>query len=122
MKTRSIIIILFATVLTTSCGNEFKAKSVVEDFLDKNLADNNYSIENVSKIDSTFYINDSLLTAMRTKANGTKMFKNIKYPAIKNSHKKLIFIRVTYTLNNKNVKQTFYLDRDLKEVVAFKNN
>lgn len=124
MKLRSIIAILFAAATLIGCGNKYKAKGVVKDFLATNLVKNDISGVSFSTFDSTFHIKDSLVTAMRTTANSSPAYKKgISYGEKQPGNEKLFFLRTEYTnADGKQIKETFYLTPDVEKVVCFKEN
>lgn len=117
--------LLFCTtmLLLASCGQQHKAETLVEDFMDKNLkSPSNVSIIEFAKIDSTKRINDSIITNMRTVAEQSERYnQGIVYD--KSGHgKTLITLRVQYRIANDTCSDTYYLDKELTKVVAFKTN
>lgn len=120
-KIRNILFASLATVFLSSCGEQYKAKQLVSNFLDRSLAEKDFSIENCSKLDSTYYITDNTLNAMRAASRKETPFIRARYESVKRS-KKLLFIRIDYTNNGRKHTQTFYMDDRLQHVVAFKNN
>lgn len=122
----SIILAISLAVSVSSCDRQNKAESLVDDFMEANMKDasvaNNKSY---TKIDSTAYINDSIVTDMRSKANGLKLYRtNIKY-AEGGIPKTIYYIRVSYLVDGKSdkmdkKKETFYFDRELTRIIAFK--
>lgn len=120
-KIRNILFASLAAVFLSSCGEQYKAKQLVSNFLDRSLAEKDFSIENCSKLDSTYYITDSTLNAMRAASRKETSFIRARYEGVKRS-KKLLFIRIDYTNNGRKHTQTFYMDDRLQHVVAFKNN
>ncbi len=120
-KIRNILFASLAAVFLSSCGEQYKAKQLVSNFLDRSLAKKDFAIENCSKLDSTYYITDSTLNAMRAASRKETPFIRTRYEGVKRS-KKLLFIRIDYTNNGRKHTQTFYMDDRLQHVVAFKNN
>ncbi|MGN1264131.1 MAG: hypothetical protein ACI4TW_08830 [Prevotella sp.] len=122
MKTKGL---LFCTtmLLLASCGQQHKAEILVEDFMDKNLkSSSEVSIIDFAKIDSTKHINDSIVMNMRAVAEQSERYKQgIDYDNGKYG-KTLITLRVQYRLANDTCSDTYYLDKDLTKVVAFKTN
>src|SRR5574344_32129 len=122
----SIILAISLAVSVSSCDRQDKAESLVDDFMEANMKDasvaNNKSY---TKIDSTAYINDSIVTDMRSKANGLKLYRtNIKYEE-GGIPKTIYYIRVSYLVDGKSdkmdkKKETFYFDRELTRIIAFK--
>lgn len=114
---------MLALLLLSSCGQQYNARSTVKHFMKENLLDNS-QLTNVeySKVDSTKLITPQRIDAMRIEAtNATIYKKDIDYPTA-SSHGKLLTLRVSYTIGDKQHTSTFYLTPDLYEVVAFKTN
>ena len=63
-KIRNILFASLAAAFLSSCGEQYKAKQLVSNFLDRSLAEKDFSIENCSKLDSTYYITDSVTVCM----------------------------------------------------------
>lgn len=106
-----------------SCGRQHNAESVVKDFMETNMK--NYADVNsldFNDIDSTRYLNDSIITAMRanTKATATQYKSAVSYGKSAVG-KTLITARVDYKVGEKPYTDTYYLTPDLTEVVAFKS-
>lgn len=121
MNIKHIAAAIITATLLAGCGQEHQAKNLVESFLDNNLKDNHYSIEDCSKLDSTFYVSDNMIKVMRNDAANIGTFKQIKYPD-RGKTDKLLFIHVKYKLAEKTWEQTFYMDDNLNQVVSFKND
>lgn len=121
--TRTAIVAFCAMMAISSCGgSRNNAERIIKEFLKENLAEGDYKYIDFSDLDSTFYVNDSIVTAMRQISDTTSVFKKgIKYAEGQNSRKKH-FIHVSYRVGEKKVKQTFYLDDQLTRVISFKND
>ena len=99
-------ICLFNVLLFASCGQQYKAESTVKDF-----------IEDFADLGKTRHLNDSLIGIMRQ--NGAQGFKKgITYPAIPQGD--LYYLRMRYISGKDTLQNTFYLNEELTEVVAFK--
>lgn len=123
MKAYIYIIMCSLVLLTASCGQQHRAESLVEDFMEKNMHDAS-KLEDVSfnDIDSTRYINDSIVVAMRQMAQATaKHYKSDIDYGSQNAGKTLVMARVTYKLNGKDYTDTYYMDKEMTRVVAFKS-
>lgn len=102
-----------------SCGEQHKAENAVKDFLDQNMTVSGYSIS-FNKIDSTRNLTDSMITVMKNDAKRNKLFKqNIEYGT---GNKPYIFTKTKICNDKDTVSYTFYLDKMLKNVIAFKMN
>lgn len=112
---------LFAVaLLLAACGKQHKAEGVVKDFLSDNLVAQDYRVS-FTEIDSTRHITDSAMTAMRAAASKNAHYKGVKLDA-KVSHGCYVFTRATIVHGRDTIVQTFYLDPELTQVVAFKEN
>jgi len=115
-----IIIGIMAMLLLASCGRQHQAKGLVKDFV-KAYATEEIDITSFSDLDSTKVISDSLLQEIRQRAQKDTLFKDVKLGSIPLSTT-LLFIRMRYQLPGDTLEQsrTFYFDRDLTGIVAFK--
>lgn len=114
------IIIGIALLLFVSCGRQQTAKSIVKDFMEAHVEDySKVSYLEFYDIDSTRNISDSLIQVLhgRTPAHFSK---NISYQ--KRGGKTLWLIRTRYLMDEDTCSATFYLDKDMTGVVAFKEN
>ena len=112
-----------AMLLLASCGQQHKAESVVEDFMENNLKDASaLQIVEYSDIDSTRYLNDSIINKLRNTAKNSSMYAGRTEFAKRNKDEKLIIIRVRYKINGQDFHDTFYLNKEMTGVIALKNN
>lgn len=125
MKKFSYILLLGVFVFT-SCGQKYEAHKLITKFMDNNMKDPSIiSDRNFSKIDSTFYVTDSMVNDMKTKAKSNKLYKeNIHYTS-GSLPGKIIFIKVWFKTKDASGKEqkntaTYYLDKDITRVIAFK--
>ena len=122
MKIRHILL-SSAMLLLASCGQQHKAESVVEDFMENNLKDASaLQIVEYSDIDSTRYLNDSIINKLRNTAKNSPMYAGRTEFAQRNKDEKLIIIRVRYKINGQDFHDTFYLNKEMTGVIALKNN
>ena len=128
MKKILYVLTLGFVLALTSCGDQYKAKSLVKDFLNENLTkDNDCSYERFSNLTPTAMIDIDQVKSMRKEMSTLPYIKkDISYNdnAITET---LLYIRATYKLTDKEGKQqeltqTFYMDKALTHVVAFKQN
>ena len=120
-RSRAYIIIgVLALLLFASCGQRYQAKQLVKDFV-KEHATEEIDISSFSDLDSTKVISDSLLQEMRQRAEKDTFFKDVKLGSIPLSTT-LLYIRMRYQLPGDTLEQsrTFYFDKDLTGIVAFK--
>lgn len=123
MKRGYVIAMLMAAVFCVGCGAQHDAKRLVSGFLDANLKSADISGVSYGRLDSTFYITDSIVTVLRQQADTMKAFKRgIKYDAAKKPDGKLLYMKVSFKQDNEKQAYTFYLDHSLQQVVAFKRN
>lgn len=122
MRLKGFVLVGFALLLT-SCGQQHEAESLVEDFMKENLADaSGLSVVDFGKLDSTRHVNDSAITAMRNVVAVSGKYKSdIKYEDAPDE-KTLFMLRVEYCMYNDTCSDTYYLNRDISGVVAFKSN
>ena len=114
-----IIIGIVALLLLTSCGKQYQAKSLVKDFVKENATEQ-VDITSFSDLDSTKVISDSLLDALRQRAMSDPLFKKgFKFTGERNGET-LLFIRMRYGEDSLGLSKTFYFDKDLKGIIAFK--
>lgn len=128
MKNKLTFLAMGLVLALTSCGDQHKAQSLVKDFLNENLEERDCSYERFSRLTPTAMIDINGVKDMRQHMSQMPyMKKNINYqdaPAISDT---LLYIRATYKLTDKTGKeqeltQTFYMDKALTRVVAFKEN
>ena len=113
-----VIMLLFA-----SCGQQHKAESLVENFLEEHLIEAKYlnSIE-FHQLDSTYAINDSIILNMHKRFIMNQKYKKGWVFGKKKKGQKLMFIRVNYSINNHKYSDTYYINPEMTDVVAIKNN
>lgn len=120
---RLYIIIGIGLLLFASCGQQHQAKEVIQEFMDQNVVNpSSRGSISVVKFDSTKVLTDSIIRLMRTKADTIQRYqKSIKY-AEGGIGQKLYVTRITYSINDVEYSDTYYLDDQLTRVVAFKSN
>lgn len=106
----------------SGCGRQSKAETIVEEFLDENLKESDYSTQ-FADIDSTMHLSDSMVYVLKASAEKNKRYKSpIKYGK-GDKNDKYIFMKAVIVIgDNDTVHQTFYLDPGLTHVIAFKEN
>ena len=106
MRARNIIIGGLALLLT-SCGQQYKAEKTVDKISGRDFAD----------VGTTRHISDSLIQIMRHR--GAPLFKQgISYGNVPQGE--LFFLRMRFIHKGDTLQNTFYLNQELTEVVAFK--
>ena len=105
-------------LLFASCGQQYHAEKTVEAFVEANMEQpNQINHRDYADVGTTRHINDSLITMMRER--GAELFKkNITYGETPEGD--LFYLRMRYVHNGDTLQNTFYLNQELTEVVAFK--
>jgi len=120
MKRQSIINIIGVMVLLllASCGKQYQAEQTVKDFVDANMESADLiSDRDFADIGTTRHISDSLITVMHKR--GAQFYKkDINYPQTPQGE--LYYLRMKYIYNGDSLQNTFYLNEELTEVIAFK--
>ena len=123
MKSLSRVpIIICALLLFASCGKQQKAKSMVKEFVNEN-ARQEIDIRSFSDLDSTRVISDSLIQDLRQRAKSDPLFKSAPLSDFSaGSYPTLLYIRMRYQEPGDTLEaaKTFYFDRDLTGIIAFK--
>ena len=109
---------LFNVLLFASCGQQYKAESTVKDFIEENMETvNQISGRDFADLGKTRHLNDSLIGVMRQNgAQGLK--KGTPSPAIPQGD--LYYLRMRYISGSDTLQNTFYLNDELTEIIAFK--
>jgi hypothetical protein len=119
IRSRAYIIIgVLALLLFTACGQRYRAKSLVKDFV-KEHAIEELDITYFSDLDSTKVIGDSLFQALQQNAAKDPLFKGVDFSGA-SATSPLLYIRMRYQKDTLELSKTFYFDKDLSAVVAFK--
>ena len=119
MSARAYIIISVTLLLFASCGRQHDAEQTVKAFVEANMENGGKDISNrdFADLGTTRHIKDSIILVMRQR--GAQHFKrSITYPAL--SEGELYYLRMSYVHQGDTLQNTFYLNQDLTEVVAFK--
>lgn len=128
MKNKLTFLAMGLVLALTSCGDQHKAQSLVKDFLNENLEERDCTYERFSRLTPTAMIDMNGVKDMRQHMSQMPyMKKNINYQDASAISDTLLYIRATYKLTDKTGKeqeltQTFYMDKALTRVVAFKEN
>lgn len=128
MKNKLTFLAMGLVLALTSCGDQHKAQSLVKDFLNENLEEKDCSYERFSRLTPTAMIDMNGVKAMRQHMSQMPYVKkDINYQDASAISDTLLYIRATYKLTDKAGKeqeltQTFYMDKALTRVVAFKEN
>ena len=121
IRTRAYIInitLFLGGLLFASCGKQYTAEQTVKSFVADNMKEEvNASVIDFADLGTTRHINDSLIAKMRK--NGAELYKSgIKYGEAPSGD--IYYLRMKYLHEGDTLQNTFYLDSELKEVVAFK--
>jgi len=105
-------------LLFVSCGRQHDAEQTVKAFVDENMeVASEISNRDFADLGSTRHISDSLIQVMRQR--GAALFKKgITYPEPPDGE--LFYLRMSYVHQGDTLQNTFYLNPELTEVVAFK--
>ena len=118
MKSRAYIIIGIALLLFASCGQQYKAESLVSDFVAENMENPSaISGKDFADLGTTRHLSDSLIKVMRQRG-AANFKKGISYGKIPTGD--LYYLRMSYINNGDTLQNTFYFDSELSEIVAFK--
>lgn len=127
IKKMMFVMVSGLVLMFTSCGDQHKAQSLVKDFLNENLVDQDCSYERFSRLTPTAMISFDQMKVMRQNVSKLPYVKkNINYNDAAYPDT-LLYLRTTYKLTNhqgekQEVTQTFYLDKSLTRVIGFKEN
>ncbi len=118
-RSRAYIIIgIWTVLLFTACGQQYQAKSLVKDFV-KEHATEELDITEFTDLDSTRAISDSLFKSIQQNAANDPLFKGVDFSGQKASST-LLYIRMRYQKDTLQLSKTFYFDKDLSTIIAFK--
>lgn len=116
----STLLIIACVVLFASCGEGHHAKRLVENFMKDDMGVADYSVVSWTKLDSTFRVNDSVLTSMHQQALSEKLVR--QQPHYAQPTTKPLRISLKYAVDKDTLTNTFYLDEKLQGVVGVKRN
>ncbi len=119
IKTTALPWVVIGVLLMSACGKQSTAEGLVKDFVNEYATAPEKMLGwEFSHLDSTKYINDSILLSMQ--ARGHELYKkDIPYP-VKTSGRMLYFLRMKYVCEDDTLQNTFYLNEGLEQVVSFK--
>jgi len=118
---KKIIPFLLIVILMTACGEKRQAKTVVKEFLDANLTYADYQFD-VMSFDSTFKMKEGVIETLRMESKKDKLFKPNIHFAADNTTGKYTFSRVMVIHEQDTLMRTFYFNKELTQVIAFKEN
>ena len=102
-----------------SCGRQHDAEQTVKAFVEANMENGGDDItsRDFADLGTTRHINDSIIQLMRHR--GAPLFKKaITYSTAPDGE--LYYLRMSYVHQGDTLQNTFYLNQDLTEIVAFK--
>ena len=105
-------------LLSVSCGRQHDAELTVKAFVEENMQDGiQISDRDFADLGTTQLISDSLIQLMRQR--GADLYKQgIAYSKAPDGA--LYYLRMRYVHDKDTLQNTFYLNQELTEVVAFK--
>lgn len=105
-------------LLSVSCGRQHDAEQTVKAFIEANMQEGiQISDRDFADLGTTRLISDSLIALMRQR--GADLFKQgITYSKAPDGE--LYYLRMRYVHDKDTLQNTFYLNQELTEVVAFK--
>ena len=105
-------------LLSVSCGRQHDAEQTVKAFIEANMQDDvEICDRDFADLGTTSLISDSLIEQMRQR--GAELYKQgITYPKAPDGE--LYYLRMRYVHDKDTLQNTFYLNQELTEVVAFK--
>lgn len=118
MKLARAIYIIGVALLFASCGKQYDAEQIVKQFVETN-AEKPELMEkrDFADLGTTRHISDSLINVMRTR--GAEHYKKgISYGKVPEGD--IYYLRMKYIQEGDTLQNTFYLNQELTEVVAFK--
>lgn len=119
MRRIYIIIGILAVLLFASCGRQHTAESLVKEFVSQHATEpGKMEVIDFGDLDSTKVIKDSLILDMQTREHAN--FKSGIDYTVKTSGRMLYFLRMKYVCEGDTLQQTFYMDENLQQIVAFK--
>lgn len=110
-------------LMFAACGQQHDAETLVEGFMKENLIDSS-SLSGVefAKLDSTARLNDSIINILRADSKQSERYRSdIRY-ADNKQDKSLKILRVKYMLGTEEYSDTYYLDKNLTNIIAIKIN
>ena len=112
------LVIGLGVLLVASCGKQHAAEQTVKNFVAENMKEGVETKRlDFGDLGTTRHIKDSLVVKMRQQ--GDVLFKSgIKYGALPDGE--VYYLRMRYIHKGDTLQNTFYLDSELTEVVAFK--
>lgn len=112
------ITLCLSVLFVASCGKQYTAEQTVKDFVAENMKEGvDTKRLDFGDLATTRHINDSLVAKMRK--TGAELYKSdITYGNVPSGE--VYYLRMKYLHEGDTLQNTFYLDSELKEVIAFK--
>lgn len=118
---KKLVTAFICAAMLLSCGESHKAKSTVNAFLKDNLKSEEYSVT-LFGLDSTYHVTDSSIYSVRQRVSQFGIYKDDVTFADRDPSGKLLFLRGKIIMGKDTFRQTFYLNPNLEDVVAVKEN
>ena len=125
MKIRKPLLLTVAALVFAACGQQHRAKGIARSFIEEHQVEGDRFNMSFSKLDSTKKINDSAVVAMRKHVNTLPQFRpgiTFESGAIPRT---LLYMTARYTIltpmgDTLRCDNTFYMDQELKRIIAVK--
>lgn len=121
LTTKSLFLVIACVTLLSSCGERRKAKATIETFLSENMKSQDYYADLYS-LDSTWRVSDVAIEQMRRNPDPYGIYKSVVRFVERDKSGKLMFMQGMIIMGSDTFRQTFYLNPDLKGIVAVKEN
>lgn len=121
LTTKSLFLVIACVTLLSSCGERRKAKATIENFLSENMKSPDYYADLYS-LDSTWRVSDVAIEQMRRNSDPYGIYKSVVRFVERDKSGKLMFMQGMIIMGSDTFRQTFYLNPDLKGIVAVKEN
>ena len=120
-KMKKLLYLSAFVLVLCGCGQKHKAKALIGSFVEENttLGDMRRSYD---KVDSTFKLTDSIIQNMQKHAPALPHFKKDITFGQPRAGEPILYTRTRFTSENDTLHYTFYMDRDLTQVIACKEN
>lgn len=117
------VAVLGMALMVQSCGEKHDASGVAKRFLKESLrSPGDLSGFKAKGLDSTAMVSDKAIEIMRRKASASdELIEDIGY-ADRKDGSKLLILKAEYELGDSMVRASFYINKEMDGVVAFKTN
>lgn len=121
MRKYTIACFIGLALVLAGCGQKHKAQALIGSFVEENTTLGKMHRMH-DRLDSTYRLTDSLIVDMHRQAARQPQFnRDISYGKFVKSEP-LLYQRVRFTDDHDTLHITFYMNRDLTQVVACKEN